>query len=107
MEEIKKVRGNGQVQTSVLLSKEFYDLCKANNIKFTEALRVGISLMLADIGIAEYDNRLNLYRRMQSFKIELERVSQEFELFKNKVKEKELKEDLSKEFERVMNNAEK
>ena len=63
-------RPSGAIQTSVLVSKSFYDAAKANNIKFSEALRVGISILLADKGITEYDNNLNLYRKMKLFQQE-------------------------------------
>lgn len=63
-------RPNGSIQTSVLVSKNFFDLCKANGIKFSEALRVGISVLLADKNIVEYDNNLNLYRKMKLFQQE-------------------------------------
>ena len=60
-------RPSGDIQTSVLVSKSFFDLAKANNIKFSEALRVGISILLGDKGIIEYDNNLNLYRKMRIY----------------------------------------
>ena len=90
-------RTTGQIQTSVLISREFYDLCKNNGIKFTEALRVGISLMLAEKGVSEYDNRLNVYRRMMFFKLELEKISQQFEELKNKSEQKDFNDQIKKE----------
>lgn len=79
----KSKRGKN-IQTSVLVSKEFYVLAKQYNIQFSDALRTGLSLMFADKGIADYDNNLNLYRRMRMFQQELEKVSKEFEDFKAK-----------------------
>ena len=49
-------------RTSVLVSPKFYKLCKEHGIQFSEALRVGISILLAEKGITEYDNKLNLVR---------------------------------------------
>ena len=43
---------NNLIQTSVLISEEFFHLCKTNEIKFSEAMRVGIALMLAERGIS-------------------------------------------------------
>jgi len=60
-------RPSGAVQTSVLISRHLFDLCKQHNIKFSEALRVGVSLSLADKGLLEYDNNLNLYRKMRIY----------------------------------------
>jgi len=80
----KSQRTTGQIQTSVLISKEFYELAKKYNIKFSEALRVGLSLLFAEAGEMDYDNNLNLYRKMIFFKTELERMSQELESLKKK-----------------------
>ena len=57
-----------QIRTTVLISPEFYMLCKKHFIKFTEAIRVGISIMLAERGVVEYDNRLNVVRLMNEYK---------------------------------------
>jgi hypothetical protein len=62
-------------RTSILISEEFYSLCKQYNIKFSEALRVGISIILAEKGVKQYDNKLNLYRKMNYFKDQLEKLS--------------------------------
>jgi len=72
------------IATSVRLSPEFHKLCRENGINLTEALRIGISLMLADLGITDYDNNLNLFRKMRLFQEELEKKSQELEELKNK-----------------------
>jgi len=75
------------IRTSVLISPEFYTLCKKMHIKFSEAMRVGISLILAERGVKEYDNNLNILRRMTLIKTKLEETSQEL----NKLKEKNAK----------------
>ena len=62
------------IRTSVLLSPEFYNLCKDNRIQFSEAIRVGISIMLSERGITDYDNKLNLYRKMMMYKEQLEKL---------------------------------
>lgn len=78
------MRKSGQIQTSVLISREFYDLCKEYNIRFSEAMRVGISLLLAEKDLRPYDNRLNLFRKLQLVRAKLEETSQELEKFKSK-----------------------
>lgn len=72
------------VRTSVLVSPEFYELCKLNRIKFSEAFRVGISLMLAEKGLTEYDNNLNLFRKMNLFKIKAEEALSKIYELENK-----------------------
>lgn len=85
----KTRRIHGQVQTSVLISQNFYNLCKQHHIKFSEATRVGISLLLADKGVIEYDNNLNLKRKLDQLRLQLERTSQEFYELKDKVQNKD------------------
>ena len=62
------------IKTSINITPEFYKLCKNNGIKFTEAFRVGVSMMLAERGHTDYDNKLNLYRKMQYYKDEMEKL---------------------------------
>ena len=56
------------VRTSVNVSPEFYKLTRQHLIKFSEALRVGISIMLAEKGVIPYDNQLNIVRRIEYYK---------------------------------------
>lgn len=72
------------IRTSVLVSPEFYNICKETHIKFSEALRVGISLILAERGIKEYDNNLNLFRRAQLINQKLSETAQELNTLKEK-----------------------
>ena len=57
---------------SISVSLEFEELAKKNNISWSEASRVGMSVLLADKGIREYDNNLNLYRKMNLFRMKAE-----------------------------------
>ena len=50
------------IRTSVNVSPEFHNLCKKYYIKFSDALRIGISISLAEKGIIEYNNQLNIVR---------------------------------------------
>ncbi len=89
----------GQRQTSVLVSHQFYSLCQQHHIKFTEALRVGISVMLAERGITDYDNRLNILRRIELLTNKLSEVSQKYYDLKDqydKLKENENEKNMSK-----------
>jgi len=56
------------IRTTVLMSPEFYNLSKQHGIKFSEALRVGTSVLLAEKGILEYDNKLNIVRMANEYK---------------------------------------
>lgn len=58
----KMLRKYGQIQTSVLIASDMWQLCKEHHIKFSEAMRVGVSIMLAERGLREYDNKLQITR---------------------------------------------
>jgi hypothetical protein len=72
-------------RTSILISDEFYHLCKINAIKFSEALRIGISLILAEKGVKEYDNKLNISRKVSLLSKELADLKQELDQVKQKI----------------------
>lgn len=74
-----------KIRTSVELSEEFYKSCKVHHIKFAEAMRVGVSMILAERGVAEYDNRLNLHRKMRYFQQQAEEALQQLEILSEKV----------------------
>lgn len=91
MEIIKSPRGRPRVaqpmiRTSVTVSPEFYKKCKQNLITFSEALRVGISVLLAEKGVADYDNRLTIVRRLSQAVEKLSETSQELNNLKEKYK---------------------
>jgi len=71
-------RAFGQVQTSVLISQEFYKLCKEHRIKFSEAMRIGISIILAERGVRDYDNNFNFMRKLAVVSGKLTQTSQKF-----------------------------
>ncbi len=66
------------VKTCVNVSPEFHRLAREHHIKFSEALRVGISLLLADRGVTEYDTNLNVMRKMNKITKELQEISQKY-----------------------------
>ena len=74
--------------TTVRISPEFYNLCKDNHLQFSEAMRVGISLLLAEKGLQEYDNNLNIMRKITLLRENLEKASQELWNYKDKEKER-------------------
>lgn len=74
------------IRTSVNVSPEFHNLCREHRIKFSEAMRTGISLILAERGLKDYDNKLNLMRRIKSVTTLLEEKSEELEKLKNEVR---------------------
>jgi len=76
--------GTPRIVTSVSVSPEFWELCRVNYIGFTEALRVGISLLLAEKGLKEYDNSLNISRKLIKMREKLEETSRELEEIKRK-----------------------
>ncbi|KKN28665.1 hypothetical protein LCGC14_0851770 [marine sediment metagenome] len=58
----------GMIQTTVLLTPEFNELRKQHHITLSEAVKVGISILLAEKGVMEYDNRLNIVRQVNLYK---------------------------------------
>jgi hypothetical protein len=72
------------IRTSVLITPEFYSQCKSLHIKFSEAMRAGISIILAERGITAYDNNLNIYRKTEQIRLKLEEVSKELQTLKDK-----------------------
>ena len=62
------------IRTSITLTPEFYNLCKEHHIKFSEALRVGISIILSEMGVKDYDNNLNIYKKMRAYQNKVEQL---------------------------------
>ena len=59
------------IRTSVNVSPELHELCRKHRIKFSDAMRTGISILLAEGGVREYDNKLNVVRRCNELKIKV------------------------------------
>jgi len=68
----------------VCISREFEDLAAKHHLSWTEAARVGMSIMLAEEGVIEYSNSLNLVRKMQVFQRTAEKAMQDLADFKEK-----------------------
>lgn len=69
--------GAPMITTSVRISPEFRELCIKHYINFSEALRRGIALMLAEKGVRDYDNDLNIVRRVDELKVKAASYAQE------------------------------
>jgi|TARA_R110000751_G_scaffold158095_4_gene263618 predicted DNA-binding protein YlxM (UPF0122 family) len=68
----------------ISVSEEFSKLAKDNHISWSEASKIGMSIMLAELGVKDYDNKLNLVRKMQTFKEMAENLSERMEKIENK-----------------------
>ena len=56
----------------ISVSREFEDLADKYRISWSEAARVGMAVMLGDLGVVDYDNKINLFRKMTLFKQQAE-----------------------------------
>ena len=70
--------------TTIKIEPEQYALSKKHNLKFVDSFRMGIALRLAELGIKNYDNNLNILRRLGRIQSILEEKSQELEKIKKK-----------------------
>jgi hypothetical protein len=70
-------KGIGRITTSITVSPEFFNLAKKYHLSFTEATRIGLALLFAERGIKEYDNKLNLFRKMQLYQTRCEEMGKE------------------------------
>lgn len=64
------------VNITTSISPELHKLCQDNKIAWAEALRVGAAMMLAEQGVRQYDNSLNLFRKMRFYQQKVEEMSQ-------------------------------
>ena len=63
-------------QKCISVSREFAILAEENKVSWSEAARVGMSLLLAEKGVKDYDNNLNLFRKMQTYQKQAEEALQ-------------------------------
>ena len=56
----------GREIKSISVSREFVDLALEHRISWTEAARVGLSILLAEKGVKPYDNNLNIKRKLDN-----------------------------------------
>jgi len=69
-----------RVHITTTLTPELRLKAEQNNIQMSEALRVGIGVILAERGLEEYDGMLNLYRKMQKYKDMTQEMSNKLNL---------------------------
>ena len=78
---------NGRIKNITIctvVSPEFYNLCLEHDIRFNEALRVGISMALAEKNVKPYDNNLTISRRLTAAITHLEETSQKLQKYVEK-----------------------
>lgn len=61
---------------TISVTPEFARLAEKTGSSWSEAARIGMSIMLAEKGEMEYDNKLNLFRKMTLFRREAENALQ-------------------------------
>ena len=62
---------------SISVTRELSDMAKDNKVSWSEAARVGMSMLLADLGVKPYDNNLNLKRKVDNLVHEIQRLHAE------------------------------
>ena len=66
----------------ISITREFDDLAKDHHLSWTEASRIGMGILLADLGVQEYNGNLNQSRKIVLLNKRLEEVSQELSKLK-------------------------
>jgi hypothetical protein len=61
---------------SISVSPEFDNMRKEAHLSWSEAAKIGMSILLSEAGLVEYDNRLNLVRKMKKFQKIAEEANQ-------------------------------
>ena len=69
---------------SISVSKEFDELRRLHRVSWSEAAKIGMSILLAELGVVEYDNRMNLVRKMNKFREIAEAANQKLEELEQK-----------------------
>jgi len=57
------------IKTTVNVSPEHHKLCKDHRIRFSDAMRAGIGILLAERGVQEYNSNLNIVRKVRELKL--------------------------------------
>ena len=71
-----------RIRTSVDIAPKLYELLKKHHIKISEAIRVGISILLAEKGVQDYDNKLTISRKLVKMSQLLDEKCEEIENLK-------------------------
>lgn len=73
---------------SVSVGLELLSWVEKYKISLSEAVRVGVSVILAEMGETEFLNRVNLGRKVQKMAAVIEDLNQKLEKFENVVQKK-------------------
>ena len=73
------------IRTSVNVSPQFHRLCREHRIRFSDAMKIGISIILAERGIMEYNNDLNIVRKRTLMAKQIQDMADEIAKLKNEV----------------------
>ena len=77
-------KGSGTITLTTTISLELWSEAKKADIKWSEALRRGVSMLLSNKGVEGYDNPLNLQRKIENLVKKLEIVVKENEELRSK-----------------------
>lgn len=66
-ENIKPLAGRKTKTVSASISEDFYNQAIERGISWTEAMRIGLAILLAERGIKEFKNELNINRIQQIY----------------------------------------
>ena len=69
---------------TISLTREQDRMAQEHNLSWTEAARIGMGILLADKGIAEYSGDLNIARKMNIFRLKAEEATQDLNALKAK-----------------------
>ena len=72
----------------ISVSEEFSRLAQEHKCSWSEAARIGMSIIFAEREIREYDNNLNLYRKMTLFRKQAEEALQKLAEAETKLNER-------------------
>lgn len=73
-------------QISTTISPEYFALKNKHGIKIASALRAGLDLILAEMGLKPYDDTLNIVEKMNQYRKMAESALQELVTLRKKGK---------------------
>ena len=81
MEQVEKQILRVHITTTI--TSDLLEKARCNRIKLSEALRVGVGVMLAEAGDDTYTGSLNVYRKLNRLQEILEETGEQLEKIKN------------------------
>lgn len=77
---------------SISVSSEFSNLAREHGMSWSEAARIGMAVLLAEKGVREYDNNLNIFRKLnlvrQTMQATIDGLNEELDELKKRVENK-------------------